>query len=74
MEINGIYKSLKIKKLDLGGNFLLSGKNGSKKLMKTFNFMSSIEILSMNGLIFKSAKAFKEDILMPLLNPEIDEY
>lgn len=42
--------------------------------MKIFNFISSIEVLSMNGLVFKSAKAFKEDILMPLLNPETDEY
>ena len=42
--------------------------------MKTFNFISSIEVLSMNGLVFKSPKAFKEDVLMPLLNPETDEY
>jgi hypothetical protein len=28
----------------------------------------------MNGLVFKSPKAFKEDILIPLLNPETDEY
>jgi hypothetical protein len=29
LDINGIYKALKIKRLDLGGNFLLSGKSGS---------------------------------------------